>query len=73
MPHLWNGQINDVSTFSSALKLPLASFQLETLIRPGFLTQRSYEVVEALLGERGTQNMWKKTSLTEDHQIYVVT
>lgn len=35
--------------------------------------QRSYEVVEALLGEQGMQNMWKKTSLTEDPQIYVIT
>lgn len=61
------------STFSSALKPPLASFQFKAMIRPGFLTQMSYEVVEELRGERGMQNTWEKTSLTEDHQVYVIT
>lgn len=40
MPCLWNRQIDDVSTFISALKSPLASFQLKKLIRPGFLTTK---------------------------------
>lgn len=55
-------------------KVSFGIFSVEKkLSDQAFLQQRNYEVVEALLGEWRMQSMWRKTSLTENHQIYVIT